>query len=228
MSDPIPRLLPKPGPKAIARLKVRILKDWRSRLAEIKEPKMKGRATRDFVRHYNSGLLLPEGFTEPKHISRSSLYGWQRLYNDKGLDGLIPKYKRGRKMADNLVPMLPTYKRIVIFANPDLRFKSRIFLPEIRRQWKWPPLHCPVMVVFYFYMSIPTGAPMRIRTRMLNHQLPHLKEPSLDKLVSFVKKCLREIVWEDDSQIIVLRAEKHFEWVQNDAKTEVFIRQLKG
>ena len=226
MSNPTPRLRPKPGPKAIARLKLRILKVWRSRLAEIKEPKMKGRATRDFVEFWNSGLLLPEGFTQPKHISRSSLHGWEKVYKDKGLEGLIPKYNWGRKTANNLDPMLPAYKRIMISANPNLKFKERIFLPEIRRQWEWPPLRCPVMVVMRFFMAIPKGVPMRARMKMLNHEYPHLGTPHLDKLIAFAKNCLREIVWKDDSQIIVLYAEKHYEWME--PKTEIFIRQLKG
>ena len=228
MSNPIPRLRPKPGPKAIARLKRRILKAWHSKLAEIKEPEMKGRATRDFVELYNSGLLVPEGFTNPKHISRASLYGWARIYKEKGLGGLIPKYKCRRKAADNLHPMLPTYKKIVIPANPNLRFKERIFLPEIRRQWKWPPLRCPVMVVMRFFMAIPEGVSMRVRMKKLNHEYPHLGTPYLDKLIAFAKNCLRGIVWKEDRQIIVLHGEKHFEWVNEDSKTEVFIRRLKG
>jgi Holliday junction resolvase RusA-like endonuclease len=226
MSNPIPRLRPKPDPKAIARLKVKILKTWQSKLAEIKKTEKKGRATRDFVGLFNSDLLLPEGFTGPKHISRASLYGWARIYKEKGLDGLIPKYKWRRKMADNLFPMLPTYKKIVISGNPNLRFKARIFLPEIRRQWKWLPLHCPVMVVIYFHMNIPRGVSMRVRMRMLNHEFPHLGTPHLDKLIAFAKNCLRGIVWKDDRQIIALHGEKHYKWM--DEKTEVFIRQLKG
>jgi Holliday junction resolvase RusA-like endonuclease len=226
MSNPISRLRPKPGPKAIACLKLRILKDWHSKLAEIKEPKMKGRITRDFVEVWNSRLLLPEGFTQPKHISKSGLHAWEQAYKDKGFKELIPKYKWRRKMADNLVPMLPTYKKIVISGNPNLRFKERIFLPEIRRQWKWPPLRCPVMVVMRFFMAIPEGVSMRVRMKMLNHEYPHLGTPHLDKLIAFAKNCLREIVWKDDSQIIVLHAEKHYEWME--PKTEIFIRQLKG
>jgi len=226
MSNPISRLRPKPGPKAIARLKLGILKAWHSKLAEIKKPEMKGRATRDFVELYNSVLLVPEGFTNPKHISRASLYGWVRIYKEKGLDGLIPKYKWRREMANNLVPMVPPYKRIVIPANPGLKFKERIFLPEIRRQWKWPPLHCPVMVVMRFFMAIPKGVSMRVRMKMLNHEHPHLGTPHLDKLIAFAKNCLREIVWKDDSQIIAVHGEKHYEWME--PKTEVFVRQLKG
>jgi len=228
MSSPISHLHLKPGPKAIARLKVRILKDWHSKLAEIKEPKMKGRATRNFIELWNTGLFLPEGFTQPKHISRSVLHAWEQVYKEKGFEGLVPKYKRRKEMADNLVPMLPINKKIVIPGNPGLRFKERIFLPEIKRQWKWPPLHCPVMVVMRFFMAIPEGVPMRVRMRLLNHEHPHLGTPHLDKLIAFTKNCLRRIVWEEDRQIIVLHGEKHFEWVKEDSKTEVFIRRLKG
>jgi Holliday junction resolvase RusA-like endonuclease len=225
MSNPTPRLRPKPGPEAIARLKLRILKAWQSRLAEIKEPKMKGRATRDFIELYNSGYLLPEGFTQPKHISRAVLYLWEKIYKKKGLKGLISEYRRRKRMPDNLVPMLPHYKKIVIGKNPSPRSISG-FLSEIRGQWKWPPLGCPVMVIMRFFMAVPEESPMRARMKMLNHERPHLAAPHLDKLIDATKYLLRGIVWEDDSQIISLRAEKHYEWMKPN--TEIFIRRLKG
>lgn len=225
MPSPIPRLRPKPGPEAIARLKLRILKAWRSRLAEIKEPGLKDRATRDFVELYNSGLFLPEGFTQPKHISRAVLYFWEKTYKKKGFKGLISEYKRRKRMPDNLIPMLPRYKRIVISAKPGLRFKEQ-FLSEMRRQWPWPPLGCPVMVAMRFFMSIPQKISMTTRMRMQNHEFPHLGPPDLDQLIVFTKNCLRGIVWEKDSQIIVLATFKHYEWMK--PMMEIFIRRLKG
>jgi Holliday junction resolvase RusA-like endonuclease len=228
MLNPTPRLRPKPGPEAIARLKLSILKHWHLKLAEIKQPKMKGRVTRDFVELWNTGLLLPEGFTEPKHISKSGLHNWEQAYRAKRLGGLILKYQRRKKLTDNLVPMFPTYKRIVISANPGLKFKARIFLPEVRKQWLWPPIRCPVMVIMRFFMAIPKGVSMKKRMKMLNHEYPHLWSPHLDKLIAFAKDCLKGIVWEEDRQIIIFHGEKHFAWIQEDAKTEIFIRQLKG
>jgi Holliday junction resolvase RusA-like endonuclease len=225
MQGSIPHLHPKPGPKAIACLKLRILRRWHSRLAEIKEPGMKGRATRDFVELYNSGLLLPEGFTQPKHISRSGLHAWDKAYKEKGLEGLITKYKGWREVADNLVPILPYYKKIVIGKNPSPRSING-FLSEIRGQWKWPPLGCPLMVIIRFFMAIPKGVTMRARMKMLNHERPHLAAPHLDKLIEAAKCLLRGIVWEDDSQVISLHAEKHYEWMKPNI--EIFIQRLKG
>lgn len=225
MPTSIPRLRPKPDPKAIARLKLRILKAWRSKLAEIEEPKMKGRATRDFVELYNSGLLLPEGFTQPKHISRSGLHAWEKVYKDKGLEGLVPKYKWPRGTFDNLIPMLPHYKKIVIGKNPSPRSING-FLSEIRGQWKWPPVGCPLMVIMRFFMAVPKGLSMRVRMKMLNHERPHLGAPHLDELIKATKHLLRGIVWERDSQIIVLFSEKHHEWMKPNI--EIFIRRLKG
>ena len=128
-------------------------------------------------------------------------------------------------MVDNLVPMLPHYKKIVIGKNPSPRSISG-FLSEIRGQWKWPPLGCPVMVIMRFFMAVPKESPMRARMKMLNHERPHLAAPHLDKLIDATKYLLRGIVWEDDSQIISLRAEKHYEWMKPN--TEIFIRRLKG
>jgi Holliday junction resolvase RusA-like endonuclease len=191
-------------------------------LAEIKEPKMKGRAIRDFVELYNSGLLLPEGFTQPKHISRSGLRAWDKAYRAKGLEGLAPKYKRRRKITDNLIPMLPTYKRIVIHGRP----RGDLLLSEIKKQWPWLPLGCPLMVVMRFFMCIPKGVSMRARIKMLNHERPHLGEPHLEGSIVAIKHLLKGIVWEDDSQIIVLYASKHYEWMK--PHSEIFIRRLKG
>jgi hypothetical protein len=42
----------------------------------------------------------------------------------------------------------------------------------------------------------------------------------------FTKNCLRGIVWEKDSQIIVLATFKHYEWMK--PMMEIFIRRLKG
>jgi Holliday junction resolvase RusA-like endonuclease len=193
-------------------------------LAEIKEPKMKGRATRDFVELYNTGLLLPEGFTQPKHISRAVLYLWEKAYREKGLDGLAPKYRPPRSI-DNLIPILPHYKKIVIGKNPSPRSING-FLSGVREQWKWPPLTSPLMVVMRFFMAVPKGVSMRSRMGMLNHERAHLGEPHLDRLITFAKYCLKGIVWKDDCQIISLHAEKHYEWMKPN--TEIFIRRLKG
>lgn len=224
----IPRLHPKPGPEAIARLKLQILQAWRHRLAKVRKPELKGRATKDFINLYNTGILLPEGFTSPKHISISTLYNWNKAEKGGGVKGLIPKYRDRKELADSIIPILPTYKKIVIPGNPGLKFRERIFLPKIREQWEWPPLRCPLMLVMRFFMAVPKGRSMRERIKCLNHERAHLSMPHLDKLIAFAKNCLRGIVYENDRQIIVLHAEKHFEWVFEDSKSEIFIRQIKG
>jgi Holliday junction resolvase RusA-like endonuclease len=226
MSSPIPRLHPKPGPKETARLKRAILKAWHFHVSKAEKPKMKELVTREFCHLVNSGLLLPEGFTQPKHISRASLYGWERIFKVKGLEGLTPKWKyKWEKAADNLIPILPSYNKITIPGNPQLRFKNRMFWPEIRRQWKWSPLRSPIMLVMFFSMEIPRGFPMHARMKLLRHEFPHLGPPHLDKLIAFVKDCLREIVYREDRQIIALHGEVHYGWFP---KTEIYIQRLKG
>jgi hypothetical protein len=186
------------------------------------EPGTKNKVTSDFVELYNTGVLLPEGFTQPKHISRAVLYLWDKRYEAERLEGLTPKYRYPKKTTDNLVPMLPVYKRIVIQPAP----RHDALLSEIRRQWPWPPLGCPLMVVARFFMGIPKGTSMGIRMEMLNRERAHLKEPHLETSIAAIKNLLRGIVWGDDSQIIVLHAEKHYEWQK--PHSEILIRRLKG
>jgi hypothetical protein len=235
MSNTTPCLHPKAGPKAVARLKRTILKLWRSELAKTDKPKIKGNVTKNFVRLWNTGLLLPKGFEEVRRISRSSLYEWGKKYDREGLEGLVPRSRYPKQVIDNFIPMLPSYKKIMISSNPELRFKSRIYLPEIRRQWKNRPICGPIMIVFRFFMPVPRGKSMPVRMKMLNHEVAHLGTPYLYKLVGFVKNCLRGTVYKEDSQIIIEHSEKHYSWgggkTSDDwgkGATEIFIRRLKG
>jgi Holliday junction resolvase RusA-like endonuclease len=225
--EPIPHLCPKPGPGEIARFKRAILKAWHSHLSKTEKPKTKELATMEYCQLVNSGLLLPEAFSKTKHVSKSTLHSWNKKYRDHGLGGLTPrwKYKWKEKPADNLVPMLPSYEKITILGNPILRFKPRVLWPEVKRQWKWPPLRCPIMLVMFFSMEIPKGFPMDARMKLLRHEFPHLGPPHLDRLIAFVKDCLRGIVYTEDRQVICLHGEVHYSWAP---KTEIYIRRLKG
>ncbi len=227
MPEHIPRLRPNPGPQETARFWRAVLKAWQSHVSKTEKPKTKLRAMREFCQLFNSGLLLPETFPKPMRISKSTLYSRAKAFKVRGLQGLVPRYKWKGQMRDNLIPVLPAHKKITIPENPGLRFKARLYLPEIRKQWRWPALHCPVMVMVFFSMQVPKGTPMRTRMRMLRHEFPHLGAPHFDRLVAFVKDCLRGIVYKEDSQIVVMHAEKHYGWY-GDGKTEIFIRRVKG
>lgn len=48
----------------------------------------------------------------------------------------------------------------------------------------------------------------------------HTKRPDLDNLIKFVKDCLNGVVYQDDSQVFSIQAEKRY---SEDPKTEVFI-----
>ncbi len=43
---------------------------------------------------YNSGLLLPDIHQELKSISRATLYNWWQIYQQGGIDGLVPQFGR--------------------------------------------------------------------------------------------------------------------------------------
>jgi putative transposase len=46
-----------------------------------------------FLDLYNSGHLLPEIHAELKEIQRSTLYNWLQLYEQGGVDALVPQYR---------------------------------------------------------------------------------------------------------------------------------------
>jgi hypothetical protein len=220
------RLHPKPGPSEIARFRRAVLKAWHSHLSQIGKKETKEIATIEFCELASSGVFLPEVFERPINVCRATLYNWTRRYKDQGLDGLKPRwaYKWKEKSFDNLVLMLPSYRKIIIPGNPTLRFKPHIILPEIRRQWKWPPLRGPMMLTMFFSVEPPRGIPMELRMKLLRHEFC-LGESHLEKHVTFVKNCLRGIVYQEDGQIISIHAEIHCGW---SGKTSIYIRRLKG
>lgn len=60
----------------------------------------------------------------------------------------------------------------------------------------------PVLLTVTFHMPRPKSLPKKI--------LFHTKKPDLDKLTRAIKDALTGIVWVDDSQVVILKAEKHY------------------
>ncbi len=85
----------------VANLRFALIKKFNEEL-ERKDPNLplfkngnkpsKTKKIQKFLELYNSGSFLPDIFSEIKEISRSTLYNWLRLYDQAGLNGLIPAY----------------------------------------------------------------------------------------------------------------------------------------
>jgi len=66
----------------------------------------------------------------------------------------------------------------------------------------------PLSLACAFFMPIPSGTSMKKRVEIDKKVVPHFKKPDLDNLVKFVKDCLNNLAWRDDSQISYLWAIK--------------------
>lgn len=79
---------------------------------------------------------------------------------------------------------------------------------QVRSQYREEPLSAPLEVDVTFFMPIPKGTSGIKKRQMLNNVCFHMKRPDIDNLQKFLFDCLKEIVLQDDSQIVELRARK--------------------
>jgi Holliday junction resolvase RusA-like endonuclease len=211
----------------IAHARLAILKAWHGERSKIEELKTKTQATVEFLGLLNSGMLLPEGIIfKLKHLGRASLYNWDKSWRQGGLRALAPRYawKPGSGAAIIPIKLISNLKRIKIPGTPRRRARYDI-LPEIRKQWKGPPLEGPIQIAIFYSMPIRKGTKMGRIIRMRNHKISHTGKPYLDELNAFMMDCLVGIVFYDHSQVVLLNSEKSFAWWP---KTVIVIRPLSG
>lgn len=66
-------------------------------------------------------------------------------------------------------------------------------------------LHCE------FVFELPAAAKKSEKEKVIKgEQPPHLKKPDLDNLIKFVKDCLNQVVWRDDSLVNAISARKYY------------------
>jgi len=68
----------------------------------------------------------------------------------------------------------------------------------------------PLSLCCEFVMPIPSGTSKKKLQEIEDKVIPHIKKPDLDNLVKFVKDCLNNLAWRDDSQISYLWAMKSY------------------
>lgn len=192
-------------------MRLAILRAYYRELSKPRKPRTKEETTRNFLSVLNSGLLFPEGFPIPRHVGRSALYNWEKMYKDGGIAALVPNYKvksQGgratfRPLLNNIEMKLPGPPT----AKGKVKLKARI-----RRRWKNPPLECPIRLGIFYSMPIPKKTKMPRRMKMLRHEISHIAKPNLDALNAFIVDSMTGIVFKDYSQIIKFHAEKGYGW----------------
>ncbi len=95
---------------------------------------------------------------------------------------------------------------------------------ELLREWgQRTPLTGPLSITVTFEMPIPKGASKKQAARMAAKTVSHIKKPDLDNLVKFVKDCANGVLWQDDCQVVILKASKHYSATPG---TYIHVREL--
>lgn len=72
------------------------------------------------------------------------------------------------------------------------------------------PYGCPIRLMAVFELPIPASWPAWKRALALTGNYMHVAKPDVDNLVKLVKDALKGVFWIDDSQIICVKAVKHY------------------
>ena len=93
--------------------------------------------------------------------------------------------------------------------DPDAKLKEG-YKWQVKSQYREDPLKCPVIMDVIFYMPIPKSESGIKKRQMANGIIYHMKRPDIDNLQKFLFDTLSGIIFEDDSQIVELRAKKTY------------------
>lgn len=134
------------------------------------------------------------------------------------------------------IPGIPISKKRPRFARKgnftqtynDQVTEESMFLFECREQLKdFKQIKGGVGVLLNFYMQRPkdhfgTGK----NEGKLKPSAPkfHIKKPDIDNLIKFVLDCLNMSTWKDDSQIVLVFAEKKY--TEDNPRTEIIINDI--
>lgn len=87
------------------------------------------------------------------------------------------------------------------------------FLWEVKQQFRGEPLAGALVMYVTFYMPRPKGhfgTGRNVDKLKSSAPVHHTKKPDLDNLVKFVKDCLNEVAWVDDSQVVTTLSNKKY------------------
>ena len=81
---------------------------------------------------------------------------------------------------------------------------------QLRSLYREEPIKTPVIVEVLFGLPIPQKT-SKVKTRqMLQGDIVPMKKPDIDNLLKFILDCLTGILFDDDSQIIEVKAKKFY------------------
>lgn len=89
-------------------------------------------------------------------------------------------------------------------------YEKRSHQIQIRHQWKEKPLSGPISLSINFYLPIPKGASKKFLRSVYNSEVLHTKKPDTSNLVKYAEDCLKEIVIQDDNQVVEIHARKFY------------------
>lgn len=81
---------------------------------------------------------------------------------------------------------------------------------QIRPYAPKEPLKGPLNVDIVFYLPIPKSTSKTVKTQMLNGIVYPMKRPDIDNLAYIVTNAMKEIVYEDDAQVVDLTLKKRY------------------
>lgn len=110
---------------------------------------------------------------------------------------------------------IPKLKRVVITDAGGERTKNwrAVCASMARQQYNGDPLQGPLQVTFMFFMPRPKGhygSGKNAAVLKPNAPTFHTSKPDATKLVRSTEDALTQILWVDDSQIAIQRAEKRY------------------
>lgn len=95
---------------------------------------------------------------------------------------------------------------------------------QIRPYAPKEPLQGPLNIDITFYLPIPKGTSNVRKKQMINNILYHVKRPDVDNLSYLVVNAMKDVMYEDDSQIVDLNIHKRY---GENPKTVVKILELQ-
>lgn len=117
-----------------------------------------------------------------------------------------------------IIPGRPIAKRRPRFARrgkfvttySDQETKEGRVLWEIRQQRPEKLIERPISVYLWFGMFIPKSTSKKRTQLMLDGKIRHTKKPDLDNLIKFYLDVMNGEIFEDDKQIIKIKAVKEY------------------
>ena len=79
---------------------------------------------------------------------------------------------------------------------------------QLRAQMKEKPFTVPLEMEVIFYMEIPESTSRPRRKQMLRNEIHHMIKPDVDNLQKYILDCMTGVVYEDDCQVVDIRARK--------------------